>query len=278
MRVYLNKILYLSVVVALFYAAACSRDQKAQEAAASSVVATVNGEPILLTDLQAELTDSGRGKTSGEITQAELDERLGALVDRKLMAQAAVKLGIEKDEMFRQKLKTFREQTLADEFLAAKAKETADALTVSDDETKALHSRMRYKIYVRQAHRTDRQKAELVLKLMRKGKRVKGMKKIGPLFAERVGISDPLYNAFDIKQGEGAIWPEPDGYRIVVVTMKKKLPLPPLKSVRKETETYLIEKKKLLSHKAWLDELKKGALIEVKTDEFEKFKSLNPIP
>lgn len=270
MRFFFSGLLYLAAAAALFSVASCSREQKAQDA-----VALVNGEPILLNELREELSRPAQLRSSGDITQSELEARLDAMIDNKLMAQEAVKLGIENGEQYRQKLKVFREQTLVSEVIAAKTKEWSQTLTVSDEEIKALYSRMRYKVYIREAHRADRQKAERVLSMMRKGWRVKGMKKSGPLFVERVGMTDPLYKVFDMKTGEAAIWPEPDGYRIVMVTRKKLLGLPPLKSVTAETKNYIFEKKKVLASEAWLAALKKGSRVEVNTDELMKVKRLD---
>ena len=255
------------LVVAFFSVVACSREQKTQ-----GVVATVNDAPILLKDLQEESFDTGRRKHKGGITQSELKARLGTLIDKKLMAQEAVRLGIDKDERFRHKMEALKERALIDEIIIAKTDEWKQTLTVSDEEVKALYSRMRYKVYIKEAHAADRTKAALLLRLMRGNKRVKGMKTRGPLYAERVAMTDPLYQVFDMKTGEGVIWAEPDGYRVVVVARKRPLALPSFKSVAVETKNYIFEKKKRAVMDAWLASLKKASRIEVRPEEIEKIK------
>lgn len=259
--------LYVCVLLGLGSLAACSAGENRDVA-----VATVNDAPILLKDLREELLRSSERKKDGEFTQSELEARLGIMIDRKLMVQEAVNLGLANDERFLKTIKSFWEQTLIRELVAAKTKQWSETLSVSDDEVKALYARMRYKVYVREAHTPDPRVAEAMLERMRGNGRVDGMKMRGPLFAERVGMYDPLYNVFDMKTGQAAIWPEPGGYLIVMVTKKTPMALPPLKSVRSETKRYIFDKKKEHAMDEWLDGLKKASRVEVNAPELGKVK------
>ncbi|MBI5885670.1 MAG: hypothetical protein HZB85_03705 [Deltaproteobacteria bacterium] len=259
--------LYICVLAGLGSLAACSAGQDQDVA-----VATVNDAPILLKDLREELLKSSERKSDGEFTRSELEARLGIMIDRKLMVQEAVNLGLANDERFLKTIKSFWEQTLIRELVAVKTKQWSETLAVSDGEISALYARMRYKVYVKEAHTPDPRVAEAILGRMRANGRVEGMTRRGPLFAERVGMYDPLYNVFDMKTGQAAIWPEPGGYLIVMVTGKTRLALPPFKSVRAETKRYIFEKKKEHAIDEWLDGLKTASRVKVNAPELGKIK------
>lgn len=261
--------LYLSILAACGSLAACSSGENR-----SVAVATVNDAPILLKDLREELLKTAERKPAAEYTQSELEARLGVMIDRKLMVQEAVNLGLANDERFLKTIKSFWEQTLIRELVAAKTKEWSETLAVSDDEISALYARMRYKVYVKEAHTPDPRSAEAILGKMRGNAWSKGLVRRGPLFAERVGMYDPLYNVFEMKTGEAAIWPEPGGYLIVMVTKKTRLVLPPLRSVRAETKRYIFEKKKEHAMEAWLVGLKKASRVEVNAPELGRIKRM----
>lgn len=244
---------------------ACSRKGNPEDS-----VATVNDAHILVKDFQEELRNSPERPASRMFTEVELDARLAVMIDRKLMVQEAVKMGLSNDERFLKTIKTFWEQTLIRELAAIKTKEWSETIKVSDDEVAALYGRMRYKVYVRQAHTPDPVKAEEMKTRMLKGARVRGVRRTGPLYAETIAIDDPLQNAFLMKQGATAIWPEKDGYLILMVTRKDKLVLPPLGTVRAETKRYIFEKKKEAAMEQWLADLKKNSRVEVDSERLKK--------
>ncbi|MBI5563236.1 MAG: hypothetical protein HY894_10370 [Deltaproteobacteria bacterium] len=265
MKLPLRALLSLPV---LFLLCACSKSGKPED-----TLATVNDAPIFVKDLQEELARSAGRGLKGRPGPDDLDSRLLAMIDRKLMVQEAVRMGLSNDERFLKTIKTFWEQTLVRELVAAKTREWSDSLKVSDAEIKALYDRMRYKAWVLEAHTPDPLRAERIKAMMLGGKRARGAKTRGPLYAENMGADDPLYNAFEMRQGEAAIWPEPGGYLIIMVTRKERLPLPPLAAVYDETKGYIFEQKKERAMEEWVAGLKKTARMEIDREGLKKVKS-----
>jgi len=122
----------LAASVMLFAAPARAQDEKAAE---NEVVAKVAGEDIWESDVGFMAEDF-----VAELRRVPEEQRrgilVGALVDMKLMAQAAAKDGLSESEAFQRRLAFLRMRALRDAYVEAKV---ASALT--DDEVKARYDK-----------------------------------------------------------------------------------------------------------------------------------------
>ncbi len=63
-------------------------------------VATVNGSPILLVELQKEVSAYSKLQPSSGITSQSLEDHLRIMIEKKIMIQEAMKKGLAEDEKF----------------------------------------------------------------------------------------------------------------------------------------------------------------------------------
>jgi hypothetical protein len=109
---------------------------------ASQEVAKVNGTPIPLKDFQWELALASRRDPSFKVTPQTLKDKLSIMVDRTLMIQEAMKMGLAEDQRFEETIKTFWEQTLIRDLIDAKAKEWDRRIFVTEDEIETAYRKM----------------------------------------------------------------------------------------------------------------------------------------
>lgn len=131
-----------SMVFILFFIlfiTACGGDKQKLEA-----IATVNNAPILLKDFQKEISIQSKRNPSFKITPQTLENHLDTTIDKKLMIQEAMKMGLSEREQFVETIKTFWEQTLIRELIDVKSKEWADRIFVTEDEIEKQYQRMEY--------------------------------------------------------------------------------------------------------------------------------------
>lgn len=122
--------LFLSALFLTFFFAGCSRDNVEKE----QVIATVNKELISLRDFQEDIAIRSRQNPSYKITPQSVNEQLDTSIDRKLMIQEAMKMGLTNNEDFVRTIQTFWEQTLIRELIEAKGHEWEDRLFVTEQE------------------------------------------------------------------------------------------------------------------------------------------------
>jgi len=121
-----------------------------KKAPVDNVVASVNGEPVYQSDVN--LLYQSLPEQYKRMPQAQINDQLvSAVIDRKIIAQAAIKDGMESDEEVKKRINFYREGVLQDRYLTvnvearltgAKLREIYDALnakTVPEDEVHARH-------------------------------------------------------------------------------------------------------------------------------------------
>ncbi|HZX47808.1 MAG TPA: SurA N-terminal domain-containing protein [Nitrospirota bacterium] len=97
-------------------------------------VATVNGAPVSLQEFQKELAIYANRTPDFKLNAGSVEEYLNMVIDKQLMIQEAMKMGIAEDERFLETIKRFWEQTLIRELINAKSSEWRDKLFVTEDE------------------------------------------------------------------------------------------------------------------------------------------------
>ncbi|MBI3582871.1 MAG: SurA N-terminal domain-containing protein [Nitrospinae bacterium] len=123
----------------ILFITSCGKDKQKLEA-----IATVNDAPILLKEFQKEISIQSRRNPSFKITSQTLENHLDTTIEKKLMIQEAMKMGLSEREQFVETIKTFWEQTLIRELIDVKSKEWADRIFVTEDEIQKQYQRMEY--------------------------------------------------------------------------------------------------------------------------------------
>lgn len=252
--------------ILILFITACGGDKQKIEA-----IATVNDAPIPLKEFQKEISIQSRRNPSFKITSQTLENHLDTTIDKKLMIQEAMKMGLSEREQFVETIKTFWEQTLIRELIDVKSKEWADRIFVTEDEIEKQYQRMQYAPTLKIVKTEEKEKAEDVRLKMLKGEQITGEETIGPLFSEDDDVSPHiLHNAFDISVGEARIFEDKKGYIVIYVINKDKAPVPPLKDIHSQVKALLLERKKQEAMDDWFDGVKKSAKIEINTPLLKK--------
>lgn len=227
-------------------------------------VARVNGAPILLKDFKKEVSLAALRDPSTSINPETLKKLLEDSIDRRLMIEQAVKLGLSEDERFLDTIKTYWEQTLIRQLVDAKTREWAEKITVSDAEIKRHHKGMGARVAARYVHGLSREKADEIKAAFDSGIEVQGEAASGPLLIEDVGIFDPLYNAFSMDELASAVFKDEDGlYSAVQVIKKEAVKAPAIEAEYERIRAVILEAKRQQALDDWLDEIKKKSNIVI---------------
>jgi hypothetical protein len=225
-------------------------------------VATVNGAPILLKDFEKEVARAARLDPSLKLTPETLEKALETLIERKLMIQEAVKEGLSADERFLDAVKEHWEQTLIRILIDSKAGEWSDKLFVTEDEIRLYHARMGARLTVETLEARSKDEALAAKETAEKGKGIPGARVSGPLLVEDSGMDDPLYRAFDMKEGVTEVIQARGGYLVVRVVKREAVETPPLVDARAEIKSRITEEKKRKALTDWLLDIRSSARVE----------------
>ena len=226
------------------------------------VVASVNDAQILLSELQKEVAGSAKQHPESRLSPQDVEDRLKTMIERKLMVQEAVRLGLSEDERFVQTIKAYWEQTLIRELIDAKNREWADRLYVTDDEIRQEYKRSQYRAVIRAARADSKELAEDYRDRMQKGLRVAGEETVGPCFYDDVRQS-PLRHAFDMETGETRVFDQDGAFIVVSVVKKEKTALPPLAAMQDRIKASLLEQKRQKALADWVETLKRSSKIQI---------------
>lgn len=130
----IRRILGVAGLVALALASSSAlRAQEATEEAVDEVVATLNGDPIRESDLALAAQDYG--DNLAQIPEEEQRTTLiDTVVDMRLMAAAAVEVGLDQDPAFQEQMEQLRQRELRNMYFA----EVIDAM-ITDEEVRARY-------------------------------------------------------------------------------------------------------------------------------------------
>lgn len=117
----------------------CGRQDKHRGA----VVATINKEPLYTNDLKKDLALQVKSDPLFKITPQTMESLLDRLIDKTLLIQEAKRQRLDQTDRFVSTIKTFWEQTLIRDLMIEKDKEYEEAITITDEETKALYEQLK---------------------------------------------------------------------------------------------------------------------------------------
>ncbi|HLA28054.1 MAG TPA: hypothetical protein VJZ49_09190 [Syntrophales bacterium] len=258
-----NAMIRRIVPFALLAVMACSSSKVETEKA----VANVNGAIITAVELQQEVTNYGKNYA---VTRHTVDDRLGTMIEQKLLIQEAVKMGLNEDKKFAETIKTFWEQTIIRNLIEAKTSELSGKIFVTDQEIAHEYDKMKYRprIIACRGART-KQEADAIVRRMESGERIAGEEIIGPLFYEDVKNS-PLVNAFDLKTGQVCAVAAADEHIVIRVINREEIPLPPLKELSKRIRESLLMQKRQEAIAGWIAKVKSAAKIRIDEKELRR--------
>jgi hypothetical protein len=242
---------------------ACSSGTAEKE----KVVATVNGAPITVAELQQEVSGFGKNNT---VSRHTVDDQLKLLIEQKLLIQEAVKMGLSEDKKFAETIKTFWEQTIIRNLIEAKTGELSGKTFVTDQEIASEYERMKYRPRIRaiRGARTQ-QDADAIVLQMQGGKRMTGEEIIGPLFYEDVKGS-PLAKAFDMQAGQVAAFAAAGEYIVIGIIDRESIPLPPLKELEKRLRESILAQKRQKALAEWITTVKNAAKVQIDEKEIRR--------
>jgi len=138
-----SPLIVLLSVIALVALYGCSRGTTDK----GEVVATVNKEPVRREDFQIEMALRAKQNPSYSLTAQTIDEQMNTIIDRRLMIQEAMKMGLAGNRDFVRTIQTFWEQTLIRELIEAKNKEWENRLFVTGEEIRKHYDTIKKDVY-----------------------------------------------------------------------------------------------------------------------------------
>ncbi len=232
-----------------------------QEPKDTAVVATVNGNPIYLTDLQKDVRLHDRRYDTTTTTPQTLEDQLKTMIDRKLMLEQAQKLKLDRTDSFEETIRSYREQTLIRDLIKAKNREWENTISAIDEEVEREYKRMGYRAVIRATRVPDRKAAEDLARKIKEGKNI-SCDMVGPCYYDEVRLT-PLGAAFDMNVGDIRIEPVDDEFIVILVEHKQKVALPPLKTMRPQLVRLITEQKQQKALTDWLESVRQSASITV---------------
>lgn len=253
------------IIAAGLALSSCARDEKPDP------IATVNESRISAKELRKEASLASQRYPEQKITDESLERMLEEMIERKLLIQEAVKMGLSEDERFLQSIKAYWEQTLIRELIEAKNREWKDSFIVTDEEVSAHYARMRYRVTMRAAGAPSKEAAATLRERMLKG-RVENERLAGPLFVEDISPDSPLYGALGLPEKETGIFEDDERYTVVQVVKKEEIPLEPLDEIYGSIKERLLEVKKQHKLAEWIEDVRKSAKIDVDRERLKRIK------
>jgi len=135
-RLLLCPVLLTVLVTAFIYG--CNKGKDVE----GNIVATINKEPIKIEDFQREIALRTKQDPSYKVTPQAIDEQIDTIIDRRLMIQEAMKMGLTNNKEFARTIQTFWEQTLIRELIEAKSREWEKRLFVSEKDINDHYEKM----------------------------------------------------------------------------------------------------------------------------------------
>jgi len=234
--------------------------------AAEPQIASINDTPILLKDFEREVTTATRRDPTIRITEDSLATLLDSMVERKLLIQEAVSMGLSENERFLSTIKAYWEQTLIRELIDSKTVEWADKTFVTDDEVRRHYRLMSTRVTVRSVNTSTAAEAESARLTMVEGATMRAEQTIGPFSAADISPANPLYAALDMEEGEARVLKGENGFTTILVAKKESVGTAPFEEVEARIKARLLEQKKQKALDDWLADLKGSSEIKVNTE------------
>ncbi len=256
----------------------CAKHQQAASPAAdqsSPPVALIDGAPVPRRDFDVYLQSATQGRPAADVTAEQKSQVLDELINMQVVADKALKDGLDKDPEVAGRLDIFRLRVLADaesqKFL--KGKEPTDAeLHAEYDQAVAAMDKTEY--HARHILVADKDKATALIKKIKGGAKFEDVAKAESTDGSKANGGDlgwftagrmvkPFSDAVKgLKKGEMTSEPVQTqfGWHIIKLEDTREVTPPPFDSVKAQLTNRVMQKKL----QAFIDDLKKNAKIEKK--------------
>ncbi len=265
------KILKFSLLVMLFGLIFLSGCAKYDLLNKKDVIAYVNKEPVLASELKRAIALRARQDPTFKVTPETEAEQLDTIINRKLIVQKAMDIGLAREDRFVNTIKSFWEQTLIRDFLEYKKKTFQDYLYATEDEIKkyynGLSDRTTFKV-IKSRYKSGIDDAYNKL-AENKDFEMPSCETIGPVGCEDI-TSDVLRDAHKMPEGEFKTFEAPPYYYLIKVEKKEKVTVEPLETLKSEIEKRIIAQKEKTLLEDWLKEERKKSVIKILPKREEK--------
>ncbi len=130
--------LVILIVLSSLFFTGCSKENNDT----GKVIATVNKEKISLNQFERELALRSKQNPNFKVTSQSIQQQLDSVIDRRLMVQEAMAMGLTKNADFVRTIQIFWEQTLIRELIEAKNHEWKDRIFVTEGEVNEYYKRI----------------------------------------------------------------------------------------------------------------------------------------
>lgn len=248
---------FLLLFLCISFIHGCSRDVPVDK----NVVATVNQESIKLEDFQAELALRSKQNPSYKITSEEISEQIDTVIDRRLMIQEAMRMGLAENKDFVRTIQSFWEQTLVRELIEAKSKEWESRLFVTEREIEDYYDKMKYRVTLKFKRAANDTEAQNMLKTARQGN-VTDWETLGPLAYDELSALS-IHRAYRMSEGMSEVLEDEKGFLVIYIDEKESTDLPQMEEVHDHLKRNLLRQKKTDALSAWLKDEREKAVIKI---------------
>ena len=260
-----NSICLFLTIISVGTISGCGNSKPQSSTANKEIVAYVNREPITASEINKTIALKTRQDPLYKVTPETRREYLDMTIDKKLMIQEAIKLGLSNDEKFVSSIKAYWEQTLVRDFIEHMKKESAGSLYATEAEIKNYYNRLGKRVTFKVLKSTDKSFLEKTAKQIRKegvSESLLAWEMIGPISYSDV-LSDVLEDAFDLPIGDTKIIQHGSLYYLVSVENREEVILQPLENLRSVIgqDILAMKEQKLLDD--WLNKKRKQAKIKL---------------
>ncbi len=245
---------------ALLTLAGCSKSGPALK---KDVLASVNGEPVFMSDLKREVALRARQDPTFKVTPDSATDQLNTIIDRKLIIQEAMEKGLAREERFVNTIKSFWEQTLIRDFFEYKKRSFQDYLFATDGEIGQFYDKLGMRVTFKVLKSTSKRDIDDAFKrYASSASEAGGWETIGPVGYEEIS-SSVLQDACDMVPGEVRRCDDPPYYYLIAVTNKDRVEVEPLERIKPEIEKRIRAMKERRLFDEWLKEKRKRSSIKV---------------
>ena len=262
----LFSIIIFFLILILSLSLGCSRATSDDDQA----VAVVNEDPITLKNFQKEIALRSKQNPAYEITPTAIEGQLDTIIDRRLMIQEAMKMGLAGNEDFVRTIQAFWKQTLIRELIENKNREWEERLFVTEREIRDYYRKAQQIVTFKVIRTDDEKKAEEILKRIKKEKDSLDWEIVGPI--AYFDVDHPvLKEAFHMSEGQIKMLKDGEEFLVIAIEKKETIALSPLEEVQGQIKKEVLESKKTEALEEWLAEVRGKADIEISANFFDMY-------
>jgi len=258
-----KKISLVILIIFVSFFSGCGRGRGTQNE--SDVLATVNGEPLYVSDFNRSIALNIKRDPMFKITPQTLDNQIDMLIDKKLLIQEARDKNLDRTKRFENTIKTFWEQTLIRDLISRQEKEIENTLSVNAKEITEYYKNITTRKKFQIIKTKDRLKVVNILK--KDPGEVEWEQTIGPVSYD--DASDLIKKAFIFPKGMMRVLQEGDTYYLFHVSSVEKVPAPPLDEIKNDVKERVIALKKQRLFKEWLALVREKAEIRINKNKIK---------